>query len=152
MVNKQNGQFSDEWKQWFDNRVEQMKSWLVEDAAKHSHLPSSVECDPPKGIELLAADWNVFRKSEVEVLWDYQKYGPMILGSNLAYDGKKLYNPLSGRTWSNIVEVLETEVKEKFGKMYPDANVDVFEMNDGFFWSTLLQQWYDNVNVSYDIY
>ena len=53
-----------------------------------------------------------------------------------------------GKSWSNIVEVLETEVKKKYELLHPGTNFDVFETNQGFFWSRLLQQWYDNVNVS----
>ena len=149
VVNTSNGEWSDEWRSWFEMRFEQCESWLLEDASIYSHLPPSKECDLPRGYEHPAADWNVFRKSETQVPWDYEKYGPMMLTENLAYDGNKLYDPLTGKSWSNIIEVLESEVKRKYQLAHPNATMDVFEKNDGFFWSTILQQWYDGINVSH---
>ena len=149
MINPLNGECSDIWREWFDRRLKQIENWLVEDASIYSHLPPSQECEPPRNFEVLAADWNVFRKSEIEVQWDYEKYGPIMLTENMAYDGTKLFDPLNGKTWNNIIEVLETEVKKKFEAAYPGAGTEVFERNDGFFWSLLIQQWYDNVNVSH---
>ena len=148
MINTENGEWSDVWRNWFDRRLGQIEEWLLEDATTYNHLPPSVECEPPRGVKVLATDWNVIRRNEVEVAWDYEKYGPMRLTDNMAYDGTKLYNPITGRTWSNIIEVLETEVKKKYEALNPGTDFNVFEVNDGFFWSTLLQQWYDIINVS----
>ena len=149
VVNTSNGEWSDEWRDWFQRRLTQIEDWLLEDATVYRHLPPSRECEPPRGYEApTMADWNVFRKSEVQVPWDFEKYGPMMLTENMAYDGNRLYDPLNGRSWSNIVEVLESEVKRKYQAEHPEAPMDVFEKNDGYFWSTILQQWYDNVNVS----
>ena len=148
MIDTENGEWSDVWRNWFNRRLGQIEEWLLEDATTYNHLPPSVECEPPRGVKVLATDWNVIRRNEVEVTWDYEKYGPMRLTDNMAYDGTKLYNPITGRTWSNIIEVLETEVKEKYEALNPGTDFNVFEVNDGFFWSTLLQQWYDIINVS----
>ena len=70
-----------------------------------------------------------------------------MISDTMAYDGVKLYNPLNGRTWNNIVEVLESEVKRDYA-MSHGPNEDVFKKNDGYFWSILLQQWHDHCNVS----
>ena len=164
MVNTENGEWSDEWRKWFDGRLRQIEDWLLEDATMFRDLPPSNECAPPRGVDDLAADWNVFRKSEIEVAWDYEKYGPIRLTDNMAYDGNKLFDPISGnnkikrysftesytlgKSWNNIVEVLETEVRKQYEQLHPGTDFDVFETNEGFFWSRLLQQWYDNVNVS----
>ena len=118
---------------------------MIEDAI--SGLPPSQECEPPMGVSLLAADWNVFKKSEVKIKWDYAKYGPMVLAENIAYDGKKLYNPINGREWDNFIEHLEETVRRKFAENFPDSNYDAFEENEGYFWSLLLQQWYDYIKV-----
>ena len=122
----------------------------MEDAL-NSDLEPSAECDPPRGLKtLMADDWNVFRSNEVKVNWDYEKYGPMVLTKDMAYDGTRLYNPINGQSWSNIVEHLEYLVKKSFAENFPDANheYDVFQANEGYFWSKLLQQWYDLIQVS----
>ena len=95
----------------------------------------------------MATDWHVLRKNEVQIKWDYEEYGAMMINDTMAYDGVKLYNPLNGRTWNNIVEVLESEVKRDYA-MSHGPNEDVFKKNDGYFWSILLQQWHDHCNVS----
>ena len=149
MINVVNGECSDIWREWFNKRLKQIEDWLCEDASVYKHLPPSRECNPPRNVEIPAADWNVLRKSEIQVPWDFEKYGPMMLTDEMAYDGSKLYDPLNGRQWSNIVEYLESQVKKNFETAYPGSSFEVFEKNDGFFWSTILQQWYDNINVSY---
>ena len=151
MINTTNGECSEEWRKWFQNRMEQMECWLVEDAINY-HLPPSMECDPPAGLSLLAVDWNVFRKSEVDVIWDYTTHGPLVLSEDMVYDGKSLYDPRNGRTWSNIVEHLEDQVKKRWLIRFPDSNRNPFNDNGGLFWCHILQQWYDLVNVSTPIY
>ena len=146
MIDSSNGECSDAWKQWFERRLNQIKEWLIEDAI--SGLPPSKECEPPMGVSLLAADWNVFKKHEINVEWNYEKYGPMVLSDNMAYDGKNLYNPLNGRVWDNIIEHLEHEVKKSYLEIFPGSDYDVFDDNNGYFWSLILQQWYDIINVS----
>ena len=147
MIDPRNGECSNEWRLWFENRIEQIREWLLEDAINHE-LPPSIECNPPRGLKLLGADWNVFREGEIKVKWDYEKYGPMVLTEDMAYDGKKLYNPSTGQSWTNIVEHLEHLVKVSYLKSFPNTKYDVFKANEGYFWSQLLQQWYDIVNVS----
>ena len=149
MINPENGEVDNKWVDWFQNRIDQMEAWLVEDAM-NPDLPPSSECDPPRGVKtLLTADWNVFKSSEVKVKWNFEKYGPMILTKEMAYDGKRLYNPINGQTWSNIVEHLEYLVKKTYAKNFENRiNYDVFQANDGYFWSHLLQQYYDLVKVS----
>lgn len=149
MVDANNGECSDTWRNWFNERMNQKSNWLVEDATIYSHLPPSQECQPPRGFEPDAADWNIFRKSEVQVPWDFEKYGPMMLTENMAYDGTRLYDPSNGKQWSNIIEFLESEVIRKYQTANPGASLEVFERNDGFFWSTILQQWYDTISVSH---
>ena len=147
MIDTTNGECSDEWRKWFQNRMEQMECWLVEDAINY-HLPPSSECDPPAGLSLLAVDWNVFRKGEIDTPWNYTENGPLVLRDDMAYDGKSLYDPRNGRTWSNIVEHLEDQVKKRWLNKFPDSNRNPFNDNGGLFWCQILQQWYDLVNVS----
>ena len=148
-INTANGEWSDIWREWYDRRLSQIEAWLLEDATIYRHLPPSKECNPPRNVKTsTATDWNVFRKSEIQVPWDFEKYGPMMLTDEMAYDGSKLYDPINGRPWSNVIEYLETQVKRKFESEYPGAGFEVFDKNDGFFWSTILQQWYDEINVS----
>ena len=147
MIDTTNGECSAEWRNWFQNRMEQMECWLVEDAINY-HLPPSTECDPPAGLSLLAVDWNVFRKSEVDIPWNFTEHGPLVLRDDMAYDGKNLYDPRNGRTWSNIVEHLEDQVKKRWLNRFPDSSRNPFNDNGGLFWCQILQQWYDLVNVS----
>ena len=147
-INPENGECSNEWREWFNHRMEQVSQWLVEDACRNYELPPSKECEPPRGMQSLACEWKVFRKTEVEVKWKYDVFGPMILSDNIAYDGKNLYNPLNGRQWENFIEFLEAEVKRKYREAFPDLETDVFDRNNGIFWSLLLQQWYDIISVS----
>lgn len=146
VIDRNTGECSAEWREWFQRRLRQIEDWLVEDAI--NGLPPSHECEPPEGVSLLAADWRVFRRHEVNVEWNYEKYGPMLLTDEMAFDGEKLYNPLTGRVWENIIEHLECAVKKKFAEKWPGGNYDVFEENNGYFWSLCLQQWYDIINVS----
>ena len=147
MINTTNGECSDEWRNWFQHRMEQMECWLVEDAINY-HLPPSKECDPPMGVSLLAADWNVYRKTEIDIPWNYTEHGPLVLRDDMAYDGTKLFNPRNGKTWSNIVEHLEDQVKRRWLHRFPDSNRNPFDDKGGLFWCQILQQWYDIVNVS----
>ena len=148
MINVVNGECSELWRDWFNKRMKQIEDWLLEDATIYSHLTPSRECNPPRNVDIPAADWNVLRKSEIQVPWDFEKYGPIMLTDEMAYDGTRLYDPLNGRHWSNIIEYLESQVKKNFEAAYPGSSFEVFEKNDGFFWSTILQQWYDTINVS----
>ena len=147
-INPLNGECSENWRHWFNRRMEQISMWLVEDASSNFQLPPSRECDPPRGIHKAACDWKIFKKTEVEVQWNYDKYGPMIFNDKIAYDGEHLFNPASGRKWENFVEFLESEVKRKYREVFPNAETDVFEQNQGYFWSLLIQQWYDIISVS----
>ena len=147
MIDTKTGECSSAWRQWFQNRMDQMEKWLVEDAVNY-HLPPSAECDPPIGLKLLTADWNIFRKTETNIPWDFTKYGPMVLRDDMVYDGTKLYNPLNGRTWSNIVEHLEDQVKKRWREAFPGSRKNPFDENGGLFWSQILQQWYDLLDVS----
>ena len=148
MINPTNGECSQIWRDWFEERMTQMREWLLQDATAYKHLPPSKECDPPRGLHKMAADWHIMRKSEVEINWDYEEYGAMMISDTMAYDGVKLYNPQNGRTWNNIVELLESEVKRDYAMSHPGSDEDVFTKNDGYFWSVLLQQWYDHCEVS----
>ena len=147
MIDTTNGECSAAWRSWFQNRIEQMECWLVEDAINY-HLPPSKECDPPMGLSLLAADWNIFRKSEVDVPWNFSEQGPLFLSEDMAYDGDKLYDPRNGRTWSNIVEHLEDQVRKRWLNKFPNSRRNPFDENGGLFWCQILQQWYDLLSVS----
>ena len=147
MINTTNGECSDEWRNWFQHRLDQMEAWLVEDAINY-HLPPSLECDPPAGLKFLAADWNCFRKNEIEIPWDFNNDGPMVLKDDMAFDGTKLYNPLNGKVWNNIVEHLEDQVKRRWRERFPGSRRNPFDDNGGLFWSQIMQQWYDLLNVS----
>ena len=147
MIDTTNGECSEIWRQWFQNRMDQMENWLVEDAINY-HLPPSMECEPPTGLKLLTADWNVFKKSEIDVPWNFTKYGPLVLRDDMVYDGDKLYNPTNGKTWNNIVEHLEDQVKKRWRDQFPESRRNPFDDNGGLFWCQILQQWYDIVSVS----
>ena len=97
---------------------------------------------------LLAADWNVYRKSDRETPWNYGKDGPLSLRDDMVYDGVNLYNPRNGKTWNNIVEHLEEQVKRRWRERFPSSKKTPFDDNGGLFWCTILQQWYDILNVS----
>ena len=110
-----------------------------------------MECNPPAGMKIIADDWRVMRKNETNVIWDYEKRGPIKLTHNMFYDGNKLFNPYNGRTWDNIIEHLAEQVKEDYERMAacPGPTMAPWEgENGGFFFSMLLQQWYDIINVS----
>ena len=147
MIDTTNGECSAVWRNWFQNRMEQMECWLVEDAVNY-HLPPSLECDPPAGLKLLAVDWNIYKKSEIEVPWNFATQGPLVLRDDMVYDGNILYNPLNGKTWSNIVEHLEDQVKKRWRNKFPESRRNPFDDNGGLFWCQILQQWYDLLNVS----
>lgn len=86
MINPENGECDQGWRDWFENRMQQIREWLIEDATIYSHLRPSCECDPPKGLNKMAADWHTLRKNEVQIKWDYEEYGAMMLSDTMAYD------------------------------------------------------------------